>query len=127
MKARHTDGRVWEVESNADKSRVFQETFFLKPPADHAQDDNDDDANYSKLKFRFAPIMDTHIWRAIAKLGPFKVPGTDGIMNIVFIQCADLLVLHLAPIYRATFELKTYPDQWKSLTTVMLRKPSKPC
>ena len=32
LKARHTEGRVWEVESNADKSRVLQETFFLKPP-----------------------------------------------------------------------------------------------
>jgi len=53
------------------------------------------------------------------------VPGTDSIMNVVFIQCM-LLVPHLSPIYRATFVLKTYPEWWKNLVTVMLRKPSKP-
>src|SRR5882724_3648076 len=44
---------------------------------------------------------------------------------MLFIQCTDLLVPHLAPIHRVTFELKIYPDQWKSSTTIILRKPSK--
>jgi len=35
LKVRHTDGRVWEVESNVDKSKVLQETFFLKPRTTH--------------------------------------------------------------------------------------------
>ena len=50
----------------------------------------------------------------------------DGIANIVFIRCTDLLVPHLGPIYRATFSLGTYPKQWKDLVTVVLRKPMKP-
>ena len=87
LKARHADGRAWEAESNADKSRVLQETFFLKPPAGCAQEDNDGNANYPDPKFSFA-----HIWRAIARLGPFKALGADGIMNIVFIQCTGLQV-----------------------------------
>jgi len=70
--------------------------------------------------------MDDHIQRAIARLGTIQSPGTDGIMNIMFIQCTDLLIPHLAPIYRAAFKLKVYPNQWKSSTTVLLRKPTKP-
>jgi len=31
LKVRHTDGRVWEVESNVDKSKVLQETFSSIP------------------------------------------------------------------------------------------------
>jgi len=86
---------------------------------------NDDDMNYAEPKFSFAPIMDAHIQRAIARLGPFTAPGTDGIMNIAFIQCTDLLVPHLAPIYRVTFKFKVYPDQLKSSTTVVLGKLTK--
>jgi len=70
--------------------------------------------NYPKPKFSYAPIMDAHIQRAIARLGPFKAPGTDGIMNIMFIQCTDLLIPHLAPIYRAAFKLKVYPTNGKA-------------
>jgi len=66
LKVIHADGRVWEVESNVEKSRVLQETFILKPPVGYAQDDNDGNANYPKLKFSFMPIIDAHIWRAIA-------------------------------------------------------------
>src|SRR5882724_4459372 len=46
--------------------------------------------------------------------------------NIIFIQCADLLVLHLGLIYRETFTLKMYTKQWKNSVTVILRKLSKP-
>jgi len=62
----------------------------------------------------------------ILQLVPHKAPGADGITNIVFTQCADLLVPHLGPIYRATFLLKTYPKQRKDSVTTVLRKPGKP-
>src|SRR5882724_12518771 len=66
------------------------------------------------------------IHRVICQLGPQKAPGPDGITNIVFIKCADLLVPHLGPIYHATFELRVYPAQWRDSITVVLRKPIKP-
>jgi len=59
-------------------------------------------------------------------LGPYKVPGVNGIANIVFKQCMGLLVPYLGPIYRVTFTLKTYPKQWKVSNMVILRKLSKP-
>ena len=52
--------------------------------------------------------------------------GPDGITNMVFIKCIDLLVPYLGPIYRATFSLGTYPKQWKDSIMVVLRKPMKP-
>ena len=72
LKVRHADSRVWEVESNADKRRVFQEIFFLKPLVGYMQEDKNGDANYPEPKFSFMPIIDAHIQRAIARLGLFK-------------------------------------------------------
>ena len=114
---------MWEAETNADKCEVLQKTFFLEQPA---SDTHEDPAEYPMPRFSFTPITDTHIRRSIAKLAPFKAPGADGIMNVVFTRCADLLVSHLGPIYRATFALKVYPRQWKNSVTVVLRKPGKP-
>jgi hypothetical protein len=37
-----------------------------------------------------------------------------------------LLVLHLVPIYHATFMLNVCPKTWKDSITIVLRKPSKP-
>ena len=39
----------------------------------------------------------------IGCLSPYKAHGVDGISNDESIQCADLLILHLGPLYRATF------------------------
>ena len=57
---------------------------------------------------------------------PYKVAGADTIANVVFIQCTDLLVPHLGPLYQATFSLRVYPSQWKDLKTIVLKKLAKP-
>jgi hypothetical protein len=61
----------------------------------------------------FSPITDKQIHQAIAKLSLYKAPGLNGTSNIVFIKCADILILYMGPIFRATFSLKVYPDEWK--------------
>ena len=38
-------------------------------------------------------------------------------------RCADLLIPFLGPLFRATFDLEYYPEEWKVSTTVVLRKP----
>jgi len=123
LKAKQPNGCTWSTETNADKSRALQEAFFLEPVADRAQQD---EHCYPAPKFQYEPISNTQIQHIISQLGPYKAVGPDGITSIVFIRCADLLVPHLGPIYRATFSLGAYPKQWKDSITVMLRKPMKP-
>jgi len=110
------------VETNEDKSRVLRATFF---PELERVDMSHADVIYLAPKFKFSPITDEQIHRAIAKLGPFKVPGLDGIPNIMLMKCADLLVPHLGPLYQENFKLSMYPNRWKDSVMVVLRKPGK--
>ncbi|KAF8837431.1 hypothetical protein BDN67DRAFT_859804, partial [Paxillus ammoniavirescens] len=65
-------------------------------------------------------ITEEQIERCIAKLQPHKAPGPDGIRNIVFKQCEDVLTPHLLRLFRAIFLLKTYYTPWRDFTTVVL-------
>ena len=47
------------------------------------------------------------------------------IPNAVFIHAQDILILVLGPIFRATYSLKVYPENWKLTETPILRKPRK--
>ncbi|KAG2072432.1 hypothetical protein BDR04DRAFT_963159, partial [Suillus decipiens] len=57
----------------------------------------------------FKLITDQQVHRAIAKLSPHKAPGLNGVSNIVFMKCTDLLIPFMAPIFRVTFTLEVYP------------------
>jgi len=85
-----------------------------------------DELGYPAPKFEYELVTNSQIQHIISRLGPHKVVGPDGITNVVFIKCIDLLVPYLGPIYRATFSLGTYPKQWKDSIMVVLRKPMKP-
>ena len=61
--------------------------------------------------------------RAIAKLSPYKAPGSDGICNIVFKKYSDVLSPHLLRPFKATLSLNTFYTPWKDFTTVVLQKP----
>jgi len=103
-------GAAVEVASNEGKRDAFIDAFFPAP----AQDKVDNPCiEYPTTKF----------WRVIAWLSPYKTPGPDGISNSVFTNCADLLDLHLGPIYRATFNIGVYLQTWKDLVTVVIWKP----
>jgi len=115
--------RVPTLETNADKSEVLKDAFVLGPVSDIAQHA---EADYADPKFKYKPITNTQIRHAISWLGLYKAAGADTIANIIFIQCTDLLVPHLGPLYRATFSLRVYPSQWKDSTTIVLKKPAKP-
>jgi len=103
---------------NADNSEVLCDTFFLKPIVDDACKAGKE---FPAPNFKYKPITNSQIEWAIAQLGPYKVPGADGIANVVFMQCMGLLVPHLGLIYRVIFMLKTYPKQWKESNMVVLR------
>ena len=103
------DTSIQAVEMNEEKSRLFKTTSFPGIPTPGPTQP----ANaYPVPKFKFSLVNDAQIHHAISKLGPYKTPGLDGIPNIMITKCADLVVLHLGPLYHATFKLGIYPEQW---------------
>ena len=62
----------------------------------------------------------------ICKFKPYKVPGMDGIQNIVLQQCMDSIIHHLYYIFQAILELDMYLSRWLTLSTIVLHKPDKP-
>ena len=111
-----------KAKTNEDKSRILCNTFF--PELERA-DMSHTEAVYPAPKFKFWLVTNEQIYRVIAKLGPFKALGPDGIPNILLVRCTDLLVPHLGPIYWATFNLNAYPTSLRGSVTVILRKPGK--
>jgi hypothetical protein len=84
------DGSVLTAETNTDKADMLYGTFFPKPgnevetiPAQF---------QYPTPAFDYQPITDAQIRRAIDKLNSFKAPGANGIPNIVWKQCANVLL-----------------------------------
>ena len=118
---------VWAVtkrvaKTNEDKSRVQCATFF---PDLKRDDMSHADVVYPFLKFKFSPITNEQIHRAIAMLGLFKEPRPDRIPNVMLIRCAELLVPHLGPLYWVTFKFNVYPTGWRDSVMVVLGKPGK--
>jgi len=111
------------TQDNARKSELLYDVFFRPAPEDEHVEPN---FNYNPPICEFAPITDSQISRAIAKLSPYKAPGPNGISNSIYTHCADLLVQYMGPIFRATFTLGIYPDAWKHSSTIVLRKPGRP-
>jgi hypothetical protein len=93
---------------------------------DNIQVDKDDyEDKYPAPTFEFAPITDDRIRATIAKLDPYKAPDTDEFSNAVLTHCADDIVPRLGPLYRAVHELRYWPEEWKYIGTIILRKPGK--
>ena len=106
--------------TNEEKGVEFHRTFFLPPTAAPPPA-----TPYPPPKFKFRPITNHQVAAAIGALKAFKAPGPDGIPNEVYKHCADLLTPRLGQLFRATFELDYYPEQWKISDTVVLKKPGK--
>jgi ribonuclease HI len=123
LKKKNPDGTTTEANSNQEKSVMIAESFFPLPPN---VDSVPTDIEYPDPIAPHSPITSTQISRAIAKLSGYKAPGPDGICNIVFKQCGDILSPYLVHLFNAVFTHKTYYDPWRSFTTVVLRKPGKP-
>jgi len=110
------------AESNQEKSHLLQTTFL--PKLTHSEL-NSLLMDYPRPRFDFNPVTNDQIHQAISKLGPHKAPGQDSIPNAMLVQCTDLLVPHLGPIYHATFKLGVYPDCWKDSVMIVLINPAK--
>src|SRR5882724_3168478 len=78
------------AETNQEKSHMLLATFF--PKLTHSELDLLP-PDHPIPKFKFRPVINDQIHRAISKLGPYKAPGLDDIPNVMLIQCAG----HLMP------------------------------
>ncbi|KAJ8585798.1 hypothetical protein M405DRAFT_706863, partial [Rhizopogon salebrosus TDB-379] len=109
--------------TNEEKSATLANAFFPPPPTFSSVPDG---FEYPAPVPTPQPITEDQLKRSIMKLSPYKAPGPDGICNIVFKRCTNLLLPHLLQLFRAVFMLKTYYAPWRDFTTVVLRKPGKP-
>ncbi|KAG2068832.1 hypothetical protein BDR04DRAFT_958341, partial [Suillus decipiens] len=117
------DGQNGTTQDNEHKSKLLYNMFFHPPLADNHVDP---DYEYPPPICKFKLITNAQIHCAIKKLSPLKAPGLNGVSNIVFKRCADQLVPLMGLIFRATFTLGSYSQEWKCSSTIVLRKPGRP-
>lgn len=86
---RSPDSTSERLQRNEDKSKVLYETFFPPPSGDS---EVQEETVYPPPKFRIDTIEDSQIQAAIDKLKPYKVPGPDGIPNVMYKECSKILV-----------------------------------
>ena len=120
---RTLNNQTTEVDTNEEKSKILYETFF---PRSQNRTHADASTDYPAPVCEFKPITDEQVHRAISRLAPYKAPGPNGISNIVFKKCPDILVPWMGHLFRATFELKFFPNDWLTSKTVVIRKPGRP-
>jgi hypothetical protein len=116
-------GRRRYTTTNEEKAKAFYNTFFAAP--DESSHAEIGDNEYLEPAFKFRPISDHQISRAINRISPCKAPRANGFSNIILKQCADLIIPIIGPIFHATFSLNTYPEEWKNSITLVVRKPAK--
>ena len=123
LEFKHRDGSLGTASANDEKSRILATTFFPPPPSAPSAPDG---YEYPEAISEPDQIMKEQIEQCIKKLRPMKVPGPDGITNIVFKKCTNILVPQMLRLFRAVFLLSTYHDSWREFPTIVLHKPGKP-
>ena len=121
----HTEsqnGETRTARSNEEKARVIADSFFPPPPANTSVPR---DYRYPKPVAYKPKFTREQIRRVIGKLSPYKAPGPDGIPNVVFKKCADVLLDHLYYIYNATLQNDFYFPAWLESLTAVIRKPGR--
>jgi ribonuclease HI len=124
VKDPRTNRVVREAMDNASKGRLFHETFF--PPPNPDTPSVPQDYLYPPPRWVFTNISNEQIAFAIDKLKPYKASKSNSIPNSVFTHAREVLVPHLGPLFRATYSLNYYPQEWATTETLILKKPGKP-
>ena len=119
---KEADGSSRHTNSNDEKSIALAESFFPPPPL-HPSIPH---SAYPEPADFFSYFTRDHIKRVTRKLPAYKAPGPDGVPNVVLKESISVIINHLFFIFKAIFQLKVYPDEWRESITVVLRKPGKP-
>jgi len=107
---------------------MFQATFFPEPPDAETNDipPITDTSSYPMPVNFDSRITERQIETAIAKLGPHKAPGPDGITNQVLKKNVGVLKGHILKIVQTSLNTGHFPSPFKNTLTIVLRKPNKP-
>ena len=123
LKVKDEDGRVKEIASNDEKAETFHKVFFPPKP----------DTSSVPERYQYPCPLESppaitidQIRRHILSLSPYKASGPDNIPNVVLQKALDHIEEYLQAIFRAILRLGVYVDDWRTFTTVVLRKPGKP-
>jgi len=123
LKIVNNEGQTIELNSNDEKAAALARSFF---PAKPAQNHVPPNYEYPTALNCSLTITKERIYACVKQLLPHKASGPDGIPNIVLQRSIMYLADYLIHIYRAIFDLNTYPPAWQEFTTAVLRKPGKP-
>ncbi|KAJ3749320.1 hypothetical protein DFH05DRAFT_1370111, partial [Lentinula detonsa] len=107
---------------NNEKAHAFTAAFYPAAPGESLVPEG---VEYPSAAWTFKPPQDHQIMNAILRMKPYKATRPGTISNVFFRQTREWLVPHLGPLYRATFTLGYYPDDWSRTETVVLRKSGK--
>src|SRR6266481_6815023 len=117
------DGTRNDVSMNEEKGNVLRQLFFPeRPPGSHIPHEP---LYPDRIRYSFQPSL-MQLCQCIARLHPHKVPGQDGIPNVVLKESLEVIAEYLLRIYWATFVLNTYSNHWREWDTIVLHKPGKP-
>jgi len=122
LKSWSADGSKMLAATNEEKSTLLANILFPPPPALLSVPD---DYHYLEPVEEWTEIMQEQLATTINKLSPYKAPGLDGIANIVFQRCHQLLN-YLLPLFNITIKLHMHYDPWRESITIILCKPGKP-
>ncbi|KAG2074136.1 hypothetical protein BDR04DRAFT_1151238 [Suillus decipiens] len=117
------DGTLSKAIMNSEKSKILAKSFFPLPPTNNSIPQN---AIYPNPVEHMPPFSMDQIKHAINKLHGYKAPGPNGICNIVFKECSDILTPYLQHLFNAVISHHTYYQPWRKFTMVVLCKPGKP-
>lgn len=111
------------VVANNQKAKILAETFFPPLPTHELFPPG---SQYPTPLETTPYLTRKHILQTILKLKPFKAPGSDGILNVVYKKCSNILIDHLYYIYRAIREHNVFHQHWLVTLILVIRKPGKP-
>ena len=112
LKTVDQNGEQIQVERDEEKADLFLKTFFpeignyLKPPQRY---------KYPPPAFKFKPITNEQIRRAIERLRPYKAPGESGVPNVVLMKTADLIIPILGPPFSGDIQFEVLPTRVEGL------------
>jgi len=110
-------GEQVEITGNEEKARLFANAFF---PSRLETSSVPRDFNYPDPLPDPESVSRPQIERHICKLAPYKACGIDEIPNIVLQKSLTIILDHLYFIFKATFDLGVYPEEWKQSITAVL-------
>jgi ribonuclease HI len=117
------NGETVYATTNAEKTQILFDEFFPPPAPDDSPLDTPEIVPDEVEEFQ--EITEDQIRRSIKHMKPWKAVMKDDVPNALIIQCADVLIPYLTPIYQASIRLAHYPSNWKIYDTVVLRKPGR--